>query len=195
MSCFLYLFKKNFFVCFKKEGNIMEDKNELTMNNFIKAVNGKMDSDEDFKNVLNQTVINALPEADDTYFGSLEEFANFLPKTIQDHLNKKEIKGKLGKDWENFEIQGQDLEELYNINLNVDTKGMILATFDCDTAKLDKLSEEKDITLAFKTFKKILGNDKVSVAVFHNFIFHNFMARSLSSENMNNIINYVELQN
>ncbi|MBQ9492024.1 MAG: hypothetical protein IJU86_04570 [Firmicutes bacterium] len=171
----------------------MEGKPELTIEGFVVAVNQKIKESEDFGKNLNKAVTDALPE-DEKYFNNLDEFANFLPKAIQSHLNQKEIKEKLGNDWENFEIKEKDLQELYKINLNLDTKEMILEKFNCDIANLYELSEEEDITLASETFKKILGNNKVSVYNFYHFIYYNFKAESISSKNMDNIISCVTLE-
>lgn len=172
---------------------ISGDEGKQNIKCFVNIVNKKISDVEDFKKGLNKAVTDALLKYNE-YFKSLDEFANFLPKTIKDHLNTKEIKEKLEEPWNNFKIdqmKEQNLEELYRINLDSDTKNKIIEKFKLHRAKSSKLSNAKDVELAFKTCKKILGQDKVSVSDFSSFINDNFNQKSLSSTDMDNIIEYV----
>ena len=172
----------------------MEDKKNLNMNDFINAINKKIENEQNFKDDLNKAVENALPK-DEKYFKDLDEFVNFLPKTLKNYFTKEKIKLILEKDWKDSEIEEieeKDLEELYKINLEDKTKLAIIKKFNLDTIKAKKLSVTDDINQAISTFTKILGKVKVSISDFYNFIDNNIAySEMLLSEDLDDILDCV----
>ena len=163
----------------------MENVKEQNIGEFVEAVNGN----ENLKHALDEAVKNALPGK---YFNDLDAFVNFLPNTIKNFFDKKNLE-KLGTEWKSFEtknIQDKDLEALYEINLARETKTAIIRRFIFGKNKM-RLKDQKDVQRAFDTFKKILGQDKVSVSIFYLFVFYNIGARKLEKNNLDTIIPYV----
>ena len=160
-----------------------------TIGQFINAINEQIKNDQKLKGDLNKAVESDLPK-DEEYFKDLSEFVNFLPTTLKNYFTKEIIKEILGKDWEDFEIEKKDLEELYKINLEDKTKLAIIKKFKI---KQNKLSMTDDINKAISTFKKILGEVKVSISDFYDFIDDNIAhSEMLLSQDLNDILDCVK---
>ena len=165
----------------------MENVKEQNIGEFVEAVNGN----ENLKHALDEAVKDALPKK---YFENLDAFVSFLPNTIKNFFDKKNLE-KLGTEWKSFEtknIQDKDLEALYEINLNPKTKTEIIRGFIYGKNKKKmKSKDQKDVQRAFDTFKKILNKDNVSVSIFYLFVIGNIGARTLEKNNLDTIIPYV----
>ena len=160
---------------------------------FVTITNKKIDSNKKLKADLENAIVNDLPK-DKSLFQSLNEFVTFLPTKLKKYFTKEKIQEILGKEWGNFEIQDDYLEKLYEIDLSPETKTKIIKKFNMRKAKSfeDQLKNENDVKKAIDTFKKILGENKVSALDFRNFICFNISAGALSSKDMDAILDYVD---
>ena len=121
--------------------SINKQENQKTIDDLVKAVNGN----EKLKHDLDEAVENALFKTYNTcktYYKNLDEFVNFLPKTIKKFFSKENLE-KLGKGWKNFEIRNEDLEKLYEINLDQKTKTVIIAGFDVSNKSVSSKNEQR----------------------------------------------------
>ena len=179
--------------------------NVKNIDDFVKAVNSAIDSKEDLKQALNKAVEEALPKdevVDKTskkkYFDNLEAFENFLPDAIKNFFNEENC-NKLGVERKGFEIkniQGEDLEKLYKINLEPKTKTAIIKKFNIFNKTGQRLSSEEDIKKALSTFKKILDKDGdgkifISFEYFYEFIKNNIHHNKLSKKALDDILDCV----
>ena len=138
-------------------------------------------------NMYLRKVFNALPNGS---FSDLNAFVSFLPNKIKDFfasLQNNQI-------WKDFSIGNEDLETLYEINLEPETKTEIMKKFGMSNQGSVKVKKGERVkkAKAFSIFKKILGQDKISVSSFGRFIYNNFSSDALSNADVDDIVDYVQ---
>ena len=173
----------------------MEGKKDI--DSFVTAVNDILNNDKVFKQILDKAVKNAL-SGENQYFKTLDEFANFLPNVIKDFFEWTGNLNYLGESWKEFKIEEEDLEKLYEINLEINTKSEIINRFNI--LNMEQMNNEKmlsgkeNVQRALDTFQKILNKDQVAANIFRCFVVTNFANDVLSTNDIQNLMKCVNLE-